>query len=102
MKIDKGLILFGFLLGVTFIIAAVFASNVIPIIFKTEDIVISFNQSQIGLVHKLDATVNEVRNISEKAKEQSTLNVQMTKINAKNIQNIMNNISEINSKHPTK
>jgi uncharacterized membrane protein required for colicin V production len=100
IKLDNGLLLFGFLLGVMFIIAAIFASNVIPIIFKTEDVVVSFNQSQIEVVENIKFTLKEVRNLSEQAKEQSSLNVQMTKINAKNIQNIMNNISEINTKHP--
>jgi uncharacterized membrane protein required for colicin V production len=98
IKVDSGLLLFGFLLGVMFIIAAIFASNVIPIIFKTEDIVVSFNQSQIEVIENIKDTLKEVRNNSEESKQQSTLNVQMTKINAKNIQNILDNISAINTK----
>ncbi len=98
MEIDKGLILFGFVLGIMFLMAAIFASSVIPTIFKTEEIAVSFNQSQLQLVEHIKDTLVEVRNLSEESKEQSTLNVNMTEINAKNIQNIMSNISEINKK----
>ena len=40
----------------------------------------------------------EARKVVVEGKEISQLNVNMTKINAKNIENIMNNISEINNK----
>jgi uncharacterized membrane protein required for colicin V production len=96
--VDKGLLLFGFLLGIVFIIAAIFASNVIPIIFKTEQVVVSFNQSQIQIIENIKYILDQVRNNSEQSKEQATLNVQMTKINAQNINNILGNISEINKK----
>jgi uncharacterized membrane protein required for colicin V production len=96
--VDKGLLLFGFLLGIVFIIAAIFASNVIPIIFKTEQVVVSFNQSQIQIIENIKYVLDQVRNNSEESKQQSTLNVQMTKINAQNINNILGNISEINKK----
>jgi uncharacterized membrane protein required for colicin V production len=98
MMVDKGLLLFGFLLGIVFIIAAIFASNVIPIIFKTEQVVVSFNQSQIQIIENIKYVLDQVRNNSEESKQQSTLNVQMTKINAQNINNILGNISEINKK----
>jgi uncharacterized membrane protein required for colicin V production len=98
MMVDKGLLLFGFLLGIVFIIAAIFASNVIPIIFKTEQVVVSFNQSQIQIIENIKYILDQVRNNSEQSKEQATLNVQMTKINAQNINNILGNISEINKK----
>jgi uncharacterized membrane protein required for colicin V production len=98
IMVDKGLLLFGFLLGIVFIIAAIFASNVIPIIFKTEQVVVSFNQSQIQIIENIKYILDQVRNNSEQSKEQATLNVQMTKINAQNINNILGNISEINKK----
>jgi predicted PurR-regulated permease PerM len=98
IKIDKGLFLFGFLLGIMFIIAAIFASNVIPIIFQTQEVVVSFNQSQIEVIENIKDTLKEVKNLSSESKHQSMLNVNMTEINAKNIQNIMNNISAINAK----
>jgi predicted PurR-regulated permease PerM len=96
-NVDSGLLLFGFLLGTIFIIAAIFAANVIPIIFKTEETVVSFNQSQITIIENIKHILNEVKNNSEESKQQSTLNVQMTKINSQNIKNIMNNISEMNN-----
>ena len=98
MAIDKGLMLFGFLLGIIFLLAAIFASNVIPIIFKTEQVVVSFNQTQIEVIENIKDTLKEVKNLSSESRQQSTLNVNMTKINAKNINNILGNISEINKK----
>lgn len=89
--IDKGLLLFGFIIGIVTVMAAIFASSVIPIIFKTEDVVISFNQSQIQVV-------NELKELAHQGKQQSSLNVNMTKINAQNIENILDNISAINAK----
>lgn len=40
----------------------------------------------------------EHREISKQSSKQTSLNVNMTKINAKNIQDILNNVSEINEK----
>lgn len=97
-EIDKGLILFGFILGIIFLLAAIFASSIIPTIFKTEKIAVSFNQSQLELIQDIKKTINESRNLSEESRQQSALNVNMTEINAKNIQNVLNNISEINKK----
>lgn len=114
--IDKGLILFGFLMGIMAIIASIFASNTIPKIFETKDTVIAtqalFNQSQIQTLDSIDSISKEILRLSNelkynqeghknteiKAKANVELNVQMTKINAKNIVNILNNISEINKK----
>ena len=114
--VDKGLLLFAFLIGTIAIIASIFASSTIPSIFQTREIVIQtqhhFNQSQIETLNNLNNISQEILKISHELKlnqEQHdvisktgksaiSLNVNLTKINSKNIQNIMNNITAINEK----
>lgn len=91
--IDRGLLIFALILSMIAILASIFASNVIPSIFKTERVVIqtqiSFNESQIQELQKLDLALLQLKNISNET-------INLTKNNAGNIENITNQLSTIN------
>jgi hypothetical protein len=91
--IDRGLLVFALILSTIAIIASIFASNVIPAIFKTEDAVlktqITFNDSQIQTLDKLDLALSQLKNISNET-------INLTKNNADNIESITNKLTAIN------
>lgn len=99
-KIDKGLLLFGFLMSTTAILAGIFASNVIPSIFQTGEnvnrIQTDFNQSSIMLLNHLHNLSEQNLILNKEIKNNQkifTSVIPLVNQTHENVNNILDNLS---------